>query len=945
MTNLSIQFEYPWLLLLLIPAVFLTLLLYFRRNKKYRRTRNRIVSIVLHTLVMLFCILTLSGVNFVYEKPNLNNEVILLVDVTDSGSDNEEQRNEFIQDVIAQSSKKFRIGIVTFGYDQVYAVPLTEKTDNVFTQYLHSLSAKMPDTTATDIASALNYASKLFSSPETAKIVLISDGIETDGSAMSVVKNIAADGIKLDTVFFPSERKSEVQLVDIKTPDYSLTRGDAFELTLTLQSNYIGEAQVTLHDFFNDEDTASEPQTVQLNGGVQEITFEHKFNLTGMHRLSFDINSNLDTELSNNSYYAYIDFQLYNKILIIDREVGLSDRLVDVLRENGPTVNGVRQEAYDITVMDINSEKLPRTLRELRDYNQVILNNIALADMPTATETLPSFEEILYSYVHDIGGGLFTISGSKTDETTGQQVANAFTREDMFGSLYQDLLPVQAINYTPPIGVVIIVDRSGSMSDTAGSEINHATQLPYTKLELAKEGAKSCLDALSERDYVGVMTLEDHYSTETNILPRTMENTIIDAINAIPGNGGGTVYSEAIMAAGRALKNLGDLVEKKHIILVSDGEPGDSYEDYSAIIKDNLSNGITFSAITIGASSDNIKDLRTACETDGGGRYYNFTNAERTKFVTTMREELQVKEIKDIEQREFTPKINDHTSVVAGIYQEDMPKLGGFYGTKKKEGADVPLMGEFVPIYAQWKHGEGSVGSFLCDLTGDGWSREFMNSQTGKDIIYNIVDALFSTRDITDKGLDVYLNEDNYTTEMSIILTGETLKENQSLSITITGDPADGSAITEQVITRTASDDLGRITFNTFDAGIYTITIRILDSNGSETTSYTIYKAFSYSAEYNVFVDNDECSVFLARLAENGKGEVVTQDDSAAVFDSFVRTVTRKYNPAIVLIVAAIVLFLLDIAVRKFKFKWLSEIIRDRKAAKEMQGQAQGGDK
>ena len=30
----------------------------------------------------------------------------------------------------------------------------------------------------------------------------------------------------------------------------------------------------------------------------------------------------------------------------------------------------------------------------------------------------------------------------------------------------------------------------------------------------------------------------------------------------------------------------------------------------------------------------------------------------------------------------------------------------------------------------------------------------------------------------------------------------------------------------------------------------------------------------------------------------------------------------------------AIVLFLLDVAVRKFKFKWIHEIVRDRKAKK-----------
>ena len=46
MTNFRIVFEHPWLLLLLIPAVVLTMLPYFRMNKRYRKTRNRISSIV-----------------------------------------------------------------------------------------------------------------------------------------------------------------------------------------------------------------------------------------------------------------------------------------------------------------------------------------------------------------------------------------------------------------------------------------------------------------------------------------------------------------------------------------------------------------------------------------------------------------------------------------------------------------------------------------------------------------------------------------------------------------------------------------------------------------------------------------------------------------------------------------------------------------------------------
>ena len=169
MTNFSINFSNPWLLLLLIPAVGLTLLPYFRVKKKYRRTRNRIVSIVLHMTIMVLSITVLAGINFSYDIPNRENEVILLVDTSFSGDETEDDKNEFIETVIDSSNSLFKIGIVTFGYDQVYAAKLTNDTHKVFDQYMRS---KRPDNSATDIAAALTFASKQFEHPETARIVL-----------------------------------------------------------------------------------------------------------------------------------------------------------------------------------------------------------------------------------------------------------------------------------------------------------------------------------------------------------------------------------------------------------------------------------------------------------------------------------------------------------------------------------------------------------------------------------------------------------------------------------------------------------------------------------------------------------------------------------------------------------------------------------------------------
>ena len=110
MTNFSINFSNSWFLWLLIPAVVFTLWPYFRLAKKYRRTRNRIVSIVLHLLIMALSISVLSGITIEYDVPNTENEVILLVDVSDSSSQaSAQKKDEFIP--ADEAGNQHRLGL------------------------------------------------------------------------------------------------------------------------------------------------------------------------------------------------------------------------------------------------------------------------------------------------------------------------------------------------------------------------------------------------------------------------------------------------------------------------------------------------------------------------------------------------------------------------------------------------------------------------------------------------------------------------------------------------------------------------------------------------------------------------------------------------------------------------------------------------------------------
>ena len=128
-----------------------------------------------------------------------------------------------------------------------------------------------------------------------------------------------------------------------------------------------------------------------------------------------------------------------------------------------------------------------------------------------------------------------------------------------------------------------------------------------------------------------------------------------------------------------------------------------------------------------------------------------------------------------------------------------------------------------------------------------------------------------------------------------------------------------------------------RFSFVIKDPGVYRFTVQKLDSTGNvieKSVFEKTFKAFSYSKEYNVFVTREDRESLMGSLAENGRGSRIDMDNILSIFDEFDKTDAHVFDPRILFMIIVIILFLLDVAVRKFKFKWIHEIIRDYKEKK-----------
>ena len=431
MSNFRITYNYPWLLLLIIPALLLVLIPYFRMNKRLRFTRNRIISMTLHTVAMVLAINLLAGIGFSYDVPNEQNEVIILVDESDSSKKIDDEKEEFVRSVINVCGDGTKIGVVKFGYGCKYAVELTANRDSVFEKYLLSES---PDGSATALADALKYTAGLFENPETAKIVVVSDGIETDGDALLALHGVISEGIVVDSVHIPGGESSDIQIVSGEVADSDIALGESFTLNIAIESNSTDAEEAAVLRLYDNGKLYGET-IVSIKNGINEFPASVAINERGMHELTLELVTDYelfgdplrDDIKVNNTYRTYVNLEEFENILLIERGEGEGSVLKDILSHKKVT---------DISVEE-DIELFPKTIFDMAKYEEIILVNIAYSDMPEG------FESLLNRYVYELGGGLLTFGGENDYDAGGKLVHHAYNRGDIAKSEYfKQMLPV-----------------------------------------------------------------------------------------------------------------------------------------------------------------------------------------------------------------------------------------------------------------------------------------------------------------------------------------------------------------------------------------------------------------------------------------------------------------------------------------------------------------------
>ncbi len=526
----------------------------------------------------------------------------------------------------------------------------------------------------TDLAAALKFAEASFPLGFARTAVLFTDGVETSGAIANELAALKAAGVRVHTVFAAPPERPEVLVRSVTAPR-QVKEDEPFRVSAEIAANREMEAEVEIFK----SGTRVALKTEKLKAGVNR--FELTQTVKGEERLSeftVQVRAKDDSLADNNAASAFVQSEGKSKALLLADKPEQARYLALALRQEG-------------ILLDVRPPTgAPMELGDLQNYDLLLIDNVP------ATELTPAQMQLFASYVRDFGGGLLMLGGDQS-----------FGLGGYYQTPVEEVLPVRCDfekeQENPSLGMVLVIDRSGSMSGD--------------KMEMAKDAAKAAVELLSPRDYVGVVAFDHEAFWASEIGLATDKGGVQQRISAIQA-GGGTNIAPGLELAYAKLS--GTPAKLKHVILLTDGvsTPGPFYELTSQMAQER----ITVSAVAVGSDSDT--KLLEQIAGWGNGRYY-FTDNPQSIPQIFARETMTASK-SAIQETPFLPVPTRPADFLAGVNFETAPFLLGYVTTKLKPTTESWLVTERgEPLLATWRYGLGQAGAFTSDARNR-WAVEWL---------------------------------------------------------------------------------------------------------------------------------------------------------------------------------------------------------------------------
>jgi Ca-activated chloride channel family protein len=518
--------------------------------------------------------------------------------------------------------------------------------------------------------------------PRGGRVVLLSDGRQTEGEPAGLAAVARERDIVLDTVALTTE-PADAALTRLQAPP-ALHAGDPLSLEATVRSTVAAPAVLTVR---RDGATIGR-QRVKLGVGDNPFLFSVRAPLhAGSYGYEISVRGEGDSRPQNDALGTTV-------------RVGRAPRVVVAGADGSAAAELMKADGFDVTTAAAGA--LPTTAAGYKGVDGVVLEDVSNEELGKARASA------IGGAVRNRALGLLALGGD-----------HSFSLGKYYKSPLQEVLPVKSLVpgklQRKNVAIELVLDRSGSM-------INEVGGVP--KIAMAQAAARGALAfLLKHRDQIGIVEFEIKAKTLvplTRVEPGNVTG-IKDTINKVPANGGTNVYKGLALGAKEIERSK---AKERHIILLTDGisEPG----TYRQLVPGLKKGKISVATVALGAEAD-FKLLKEIAA-DTGGNYYATEDARQLPKIFDKETRINTRTVRL--RGKLGVSSGDPSPITGSLVGQRLPPLGGNVVTELKPGAEAALLGQDKnhppdPVLAQWQYGAGRVAAWTPGLTPE-WAGEWL---------------------------------------------------------------------------------------------------------------------------------------------------------------------------------------------------------------------------
>lgn len=842
-----IKFVKPiFLMLLVLIPIFIFLSYRFNdviKNKKFKGL------ILLRSIIIFILVLALS--NPVLNLKLRESNTIFLVDLSESNIQSKSSMETFIKDALKEKPKGDKAGIMSFGSKSV--VEQFPKKDIEFNKIYN-----MPESDSTNVEDALKYVISLLGEGiSSTRVVILTDEEENRGSSSNVVPVFKSENTEVKVFSIKNEKKQDVSIEEVDVPSKA-SIDQEFNITVTIKSTVATSA--TLNLMLNGEKIKE--SNVNIEKGENKFVIKDKILSSGLNKYQVSIDPANDSQKLNNDYSFFVNGIDKPKVLLVEESIGEADEILKIL------------ESINVECEIKNASSAPSTLEDMNRFRAIFLVNTSRKSLPEG------FMNNIETYVKDLGRGFIAIGGE-----------NSYALGEYRGTKVEEVLPVlmdpNGKKEIPKVCMMIIIDRSGSMSEKLGLS---------AKLDTAKMAALATVDSLRDSDDVGVIFFDDLPTKFIEIQNASNKEELKKKIYGV-SLGGGTSILPALNLGYEEIKRSD--AKYKHIILLTDGQAETT--GYDDVINKMKGDNITLSTVAVGQGSD--QNLLSSLAKMGEGRYY-YADAN-TDIPRIFAKETFMAYKEFLNNRAFLPVVSSSHEILSGI-DLNMPMINGYVATGEKPNSSVILRSdEDDPLLSAWQIGLGRSVAWTSDLNGN-WSKDLLGWKDLNKLFNNIIE--WTIGDFEEDGAGYIKVLDNVG-EGKLIYSSEGLNNKEIVGKVI----YPSGKQEEKVLSQSDIDEFSN-NFELLEKGIYSIVVTEKEGDNVVNSKIGAF-AKQYSPEYKIGATTDEFDKFK-KLSS-----AIDIFEPKDVFNTKLNLVSSTYDLTWMLVTCGLLLFMLDIINRRLGIK------------------------